>query len=168
MARKSVRWLPIPGYEGRYDVSDEGDVWSSARGGRYIKTPAGSCGYPQFMACIGGARRTMRVHVAVLLAFHGPRPEGMEARHINGVKADNRAENLLWGTRVENAADKVLHGVVARGEHHGISVLTQDVVHRIRSLSELGLSQRQIASRVGFSRSSVRDVVKGKTWGWLT
>lgn len=42
------------------------------------------------------------VHHAVLEAWVGPRPEGMECDHINGDSLDNRLENLEWVTHQEN------------------------------------------------------------------
>ncbi len=53
---------------------------------------------------------TMFAHRAVLLAFVGPCPEGMEACHNNGDPLDNRVENLRWDTRSNNTLDKVAHG----------------------------------------------------------
>lgn len=52
----------------------------------------------------------MYVHTAVLLAFVGERPEGLEACHNNGIPSDNRLENLRWDTRSSNRRDTILHG----------------------------------------------------------
>lgn len=46
------------------------------------------------------------VHVAVALAFHGPRPfEGALVRHWDDDPTNNRPSNLCWGTRLDNADD---------------------------------------------------------------
>ena len=50
------------------------------------------------------------VHELVLLAFVGAKPPKHECRHLNGDPADNRLENLAWGTRSENIKDAVAHG----------------------------------------------------------
>jgi hypothetical protein len=49
------------------------------------------------------------IHGAVLEAFVGPRPEGMEACHNNGNPAANRLENLRWDTHAGTVADVHLH-----------------------------------------------------------
>ena len=54
------------------------------------------------------------VHAFVLRAFRGLRPAGMVARHLNGIKTDNRLGNLKWGTPGENRDDMFRHGK-ARG-----------------------------------------------------
>lgn len=112
------RWLPIDGYEGVYEVSDQGRVRSLDRvthDGKHLRgqilapfrMPSGHIRYG-----LGryGKSRTVKAHRLVLIAFVGPPPEGMEALHRNGNPADNRLENLRWGTKSENAHDAVRHG----------------------------------------------------------
>lgn len=54
------------------------------------------------------------VHRLVLEAFVGPRPDGMECRHLDGDPANNRLANLAWGSPVENASDRKRHQVERR------------------------------------------------------
>lgn len=112
------RWLPIPGYEGRYDVSDQGRVrswllWHGDTGPRVIsQNHTGS--RQQYLAVslwhANGTRRTATVHRLVGEAFIGPRPDGLDTRHLNGNSEDNRIENLTYGTKRENQADSIRHG----------------------------------------------------------
>lgn len=112
------RWLPVPGYEGLYEVSDEGRVRSldkiNARGRRWkgrILTPAYMPrGYRTVSMWRDGKQKTALVHRLVLFAFAGPQPDGMEALHGNGNPNDNRAVNLRWGTHSENQRDQIAHG----------------------------------------------------------
>jgi hypothetical protein len=54
--------------------------------------------------------RQRYVHDMVLETFVGPCPEGMEARHLNGVASDNRVANLEWSTHAVNMRDMLIHG----------------------------------------------------------
>jgi hypothetical protein len=55
--------------------------------------------------------RTVRIHQLVLLAFVGPKPPGMQTRHLDGDKTNNRLTNLVYGTPSENQRDNVRLGV---------------------------------------------------------
>src|SRR5699024_9726058 len=63
-----------------------------------------------------GVAYRYRVHVLVLETFTGPRPEGLEARHLNGNPGDNRVGNLEWNTHSVNMLDKARHGTF-RNQH---------------------------------------------------
>lgn len=55
-------------------------------------------------------RKRRRIHILVLEAFVGPRPEGMLGLHRDDDKSNNAVENLYWGTYSDNAADAVRNG----------------------------------------------------------
>ena len=117
------RWLPVPGWEGLYEVSDQGRVRSVDR---WISYPNGSrrLHFGQLLvpqtakrtehvtvSLARNSRITRRsVHLLVMLAFVGPRPDGMDVCHDNGDPADNRLSNLRYGTHSENMYDAVRHG----------------------------------------------------------
>jgi hypothetical protein len=105
-------WRPVVGYERLYEVSSLGRVRSLPRNGTpggVRKLSAGANGYLA-LVLFDGRRRHLAVHGLVARAFHGPPEPGQECRHLNGDPTDNRAENLAWGTSLENKADMVAHG----------------------------------------------------------
>lgn len=76
-----------------------------------------STGYRSVCLSRDGLRRNFYVHELVLVAFVGPRPSpDHEVLHGNGVRDDNRLENLRWGTVQENADDRRRHGRVPSGD----------------------------------------------------
>ena len=120
-------WLPIPGYEGRYEVSSHARVRSLDRitirsdgrtqrnKGRVLRQTLSSAGgYPVVAMSSNGYAGPRYVHHLVALAFHGPRPAGLEVRHLNGIAADCLPGNLAWGTHAENQQDQLRHGTNAR------------------------------------------------------
>lgn len=98
----------IPGYPG-YQASAGGRVWS-AKTSRYLKPQADKGGYLIIAPSVDGKARPSRVHRLIALAYLGPCPPGMEVRHLNGAPADNRVENLAYGTHLENMADMRAQG----------------------------------------------------------
>ena len=115
------RWLPVPGYEGYYEVSDHGNVRSVdrmvprgdhmlTRRGRVLAPVDNGHGYPRVQLGRYGKYDFQQVHRLVLQAFVGPCPDGMEACHNDGDRSDARLSNLRWDTRSSNQFDRRLHG----------------------------------------------------------
>ena len=104
---------PIPGFEGRYTVTEDGVVASYVRSTpRIMKVRIAKDGYPVVSLAPGdGSKaRWFRLHRLVLLAFVGPCPEGMEGRHRDGNPLHCALTNLSWSTHGENLRDKRSHG----------------------------------------------------------
>lgn len=99
----------IPGFEGRYRVSSHGQV-TNVRSGRTLKHFVDNWGYLRVDLFVDGKRHARRVHVLVATAFIGPRPDGLEIRHLDGVRTNCDLGNLAYGTRSENRYDEVAHG----------------------------------------------------------
>jgi len=114
------RWLPIPGYEGLYDVSDQGRVrswhpWHGTPVPRVLALnltgPKGPRRYLGAILCDKTSARSMKkAHLLVLLAFVGPRPADLQARHLDSNSTNNALTNLIYGTGTENTLDKIAHG----------------------------------------------------------
>lgn len=102
-------WRPVVRFEGKYDVSDHGRVWSHRRQ-RMLALTETPLGYVVVCLSQPPARLTRKVHRLVLEAFVGPCPEGMETRHLDGDRRHNQLTNLMWGTPLENGADRIAHG----------------------------------------------------------
>ena len=96
-----------------YQISKSGVVLGkngkALRARPKVSARTGNLPYLSVALYTEGVRHELMVHHLVLEAFVGPRPEGHEARHLNGNCQDNRLKNLQWGTPEENAADKVKH-----------------------------------------------------------
>lgn len=152
-------WQCVPGFEGMYEVSSRGRVWSN-RSRRLLTLSVANTGYHQ-VNLRGSVRH---VHRLVLEAFVGPCPFGCEGCHGNGIRTDNRLENLRWGTRKENMQDASKHGTTNRGERCPTSKLTRQDVLAIRAAAG---TQQEIAARFGVTREHVRDIRAGRRWGWF-
>lgn len=116
------KWLPVVGFEQAYEVSDHGNVRSidrvNTRGfrmkGKQLTLKTDAYGYKAVTLSWGNKPHTRKVHHLVLEAFVGPRVEGSECLHADGVRDNNHVSNLRWGTHLENEADKAAHGTHPR------------------------------------------------------
>src|SRR5207245_2301179 len=122
------RWLPVPGWEGFYEVSDLGRVRRSPRtvhrrDGRTRRVPGGilrvtgdphNYGRVYVSLCRNGEQYKTSVAHMVLLAFVGSCPEGMEGCHSDGNAGNDQLVNLRWDTHIANVQDAIRHGTHGR------------------------------------------------------
>ena len=98
-------WLPVVGYEGEYEVSDQGRVASLKTHGRMILKQQLVARYMTVGLWKGGKLKRHKVHRLVLEAFEGECPPDCESRHGLAGRLINTRANLSWGTKAENMAD---------------------------------------------------------------
>ncbi|WP_040828884.1 NUMOD4 motif-containing HNH endonuclease [Nocardia jiangxiensis] len=111
VAETKERWRSVPGANGTYAVSSLGRVCSLRRRRVHVMSAnTVKSGYRRLSLVVNGRSRSYMVHRLVLLAFVGPPPPGTECCHFDGNPANNRLDNLRWGTRSENMRDRVRHG----------------------------------------------------------
>ena len=101
---KTEVWKDIPGYIGKYQVSDRGRIRSRTSGRwKLRKLHDNTAGY-KFISLYKGGRKLVLVHQIVAVMFIGaPYNPGRVVHHKNGKRDDNRAENLEWVTLSENS-----------------------------------------------------------------
>lgn len=113
----------------------------------------------------GTHRGDLLVHRLVMLAFVGLCPPGQEVLHGPGRELDNRLVNLKYGTHSENTLDKYRDGTDNGGENCYCAILRWEQVREIRRLrTEQHLLHRELAARFGVSETTIRKIVRGKTW----
>lgn len=167
------QWRDIPGFNGIYQISDNGRIKRAiacATGGTYagrlMNPKIDRFGY--YRTCIRspitGRAKCVRPHVAVLEAFIGPRPKDYDASHLNGIKTDNRLENLCWETSSENHRRKFSHGTLVHGEKHKCSKLKTEQVIEIRHRVANGERKARVAREYGVSNTLIGYIVSGRAW----
>lgn len=171
MGEIEERWLPVPGYEGWYEVSDRGSVCSLPRAttrGKRLKPQLGTKGYRQVGLSKYGSVTICRVSRLVLLAFRGPCPAGCEACHGPAGKTDDSLVNLYWGTPARNQHDRIRDGTDNQGERGPNSRLTEAIVLECRRRYAAGETQTALALEFGISSGAMCQAIHGRTWAHLT
>ena len=178
MENKKIEiWKDIPGYEGRYQVSDEGRVRSVdreipvlSRSGALMhrkyrskilspgRIPSG-----HLTVALGHGANGTTVHSLVMLAFVGPCPPGMEVCHIDLNPTNNALTNLRYDTRSANLIDEYQVDRGARAK------LTVEQVREIRDCLERGGrgTGAELARRYNVSHSAISAIKKGRSFRWL-
>ena len=167
MTDEHEEWRAIDGWP--YEVSNLGRV----RRGPGDKIGPGRLVRPVREYVRVGLRRPGKkgiypVHLLVAGAFLCPRPDGHNANHKDGDKANNRADNLEWLTRNENQRHAYSLGLVRRGAGHGRAKLTDEQVREIRrGYQGRWGEQTTLARRYGVSQSLVAKVLAAEVWTHL-
>ncbi len=152
---------PVPGWLG-YMAGADGHVYSLKRWRgcsiRRLAPALDKYGYYRVTLTKNQHSTAKNVHRIICTAFHGEqRNRQHQVRHLDGNKANNRPENLKWGTAKENADDRERHGRTARGESHGKSHLTDVDVRCSAHLVKRGLPLVIIAAHIGSSPEALRS-----------
>lgn len=162
------RWLPVPGFEGYYEVSDLGNVRSIPRykcpGCTLKPRPLPRSGYMQVSFSVNGVIAMQYVHRLVAAAFIGPCPAGQEVLHDDDNPANNALDNLKYGTHRKNQADMAERGRSSLGELHGASVLTNQDAAAIRWLWERGERITDLAIRFRASKPVISRIISNHAY----
>ncbi len=157
-------WRDIEeGYEEHYQVSNFGRVKSFHKGERILKPGLTGRGYLGVNLWLDGKVKNCKVYRLVAQTFI-PNPESKrEVNHINGIKADNRVENLEWVTPSENMRHALQTGLQLSGEDCSWAKLTNEQVLYIRENPD-GLTNMELATKFAVCHQLISQVQLGKVF----
>ena len=154
-------WRDIEGYEGLYQVSDQGRVkslgrkWSKSE--RTLKPVVRHDGYVVVNLYSGGERKMFKVHRLVCEAFHENPDNKPQVNHINEDKADNRACNLEWATARENSNFGTRTERLGKAQSKPVAQYAQD-----GELIKIWPSAREAERQTGFGHGYICQSANGK------
>lgn len=109
----------IAGYEGRYEISNDGMVWSLISG-KYLKPFVNNSGYELVRLSKNGKEKHHLVHRLVAATFLKPDKNRPYVNHKDRNKLNNEYTNLEWVSFGENIEHAVRGGNYGRKPIHDI------------------------------------------------
>lgn len=169
-------WKKIKDYE-NYEVSNFGNVrsldhycvgrnGSGKQTGRVLKPQKCIKGYLRVSLSKNKVKFTTGVHRLVALSFIPNIENKPQVNHINGIKNDNRVENLEWCTNQENQIHAVKNNLTKyniNDKHHN-SKLTNEEVKTARRMHELGWDNLTLSRHYNISATAMSKILRNKTY----
>ncbi len=169
-------WLPVPLYEGLYEVSDRGRVRSldrevphsrygtQQRKGKILRPQTGYGGYIVVQLHQESNKHTQAVHTLVLTTFISPRPTNYECNHIDGDITNNRLLNLEWVTHQRNIqhAHEIGLSTGHKGEKNGRAKLSNEQIKQIRKSKNI--SSPELAKQFQVTRHTIWKIRNNQSW----
>lgn len=153
-----ARIKAIKGYEGLYEVSESGVIYSlnygRAKGKRLPLKPKFSNNYHKVSLMKDKIETQVYVHRLVISTFIKNPENKLTVNHINGIKTDNRLCNLEWATHSEN-------------QSHGFKTLKRRSANRVSQISKNGdvvktyCSCSEASRATGIDSTSIVKASKG-------
>lgn len=157
MFRIGQLWRDVDGYEGLYQVSIYGEVFST-RSNLILKGSPIPSGYLTVALHKNGKQHTKSIHRLVAVA-HIPNHEMKPSiNHIDSNRTNNCAGNLEWCTPAENTQHGVTHGNIKGCPR----ALTDKQADQIRSRYWYsGHRMLDLADEYEVSKTTIKNVLRG-------
>jgi hypothetical protein len=112
-----------------------------------------------------GKEYRMRVHRLVAECYLPPKPfKEAVVRHLDGNSLNNWHWNLAWGSRQDDANDRMLLGTTPKGSRNGSAKLREEDVIEMRRRYWHGDGTSKLSDEFGISQRHARDVIFGRNW----
>jgi NUMOD4 motif. len=170
-------WIDVKGYEGLYQVSNQGRVKTFGReyelsknniikyDESLLKPFDDPKGYHRVKLYKNKEHHTIKLHRLVALHFIPNTDNKPQVNHIDGNKKNNYFNNLEWCTNKENSIHRDNFGLqkILEGSKNGMSKLTENQVSEIKKLL-LSKKQNEIARIYNVSVYIINRIALNKTW----
>ena len=183
MANEIEIWRGVEGFEDYYEVSNKSRVRSLDRvivysngstrnhKGDVLKPMQPKNQYPYICIRINGSKINKYIHRLVAIAFIPNPYNKQQVNHINGIKNDNRIENLEWCTPSENGLHAYKNNLSnpLNGSKAPWSILDEEKVLAVKRLFRMNKNfhRGNTAAKLGVNINTIVSIIKNRNWNYL-
>lgn len=161
-----------PEYAKRYSITRDGRIFCRGQRKAWLILSVDKrrgAGYLTAGLFDGVSYKRYRVHRLVATVFLDNPRNLPQVNHINGIKTDNRVENLEWCTGSENRkhAFRIGLSTPTTGEKNGMAKLNKAQVMAMREMKNNGASRKYLANLFSIDPAAVSNIINLKRWGHI-
>lgn len=163
-------WKFIKNYENRYMISDLGNIKSLKKlhrnSEKILKPVIQTGGYCAIDLGNGKKIKRFLIHRLVAENFIENPLNKKQVNHINGIKNDNKLNNLEWVTASENQKHSILIGLrTTKGiKNSQCKIKETDVLKILKDKR----NYKKISLEYKISISTISDIKRGYSWTHIT
>lgn len=146
-------------FDGKYEVADDGRIFSNVGKRKEMKGKITECGYRMIVLNVNGKKLYPLLHRLVAEAFIPNSNNLPEVNHKDGNKLNNNVDNLEWVTTKQNLIHARDNGMLTTTK------INMDTANEIRELYKTKkYSQRELGKLFGLKHTQIGYIIQNKRW----
>lgn len=151
------KYIVLQGFYDCYAISNKGNL-KNLRTNHILKPSTNKDGYKSVLLSKNGKKMSIRIHRLVALYFLENPNKYPDVNHKNGIKDDNRVENLEWCSKSMNMRHAYDTGLIKGNKNKEILVFDKDTKEHLFTFESVS----QCSKMLNLNDSPIYRVLKGK------
>jgi predicted P-loop ATPase len=150
----------------RYNIDKDGNVVNK-KTKKQIRPQDNGKGYKKVTLTINSKQIQRYIHRLVASIYLSNENGYNQVNHINGIKNDNRVENLEWCTNSLNQIHAQKTHLKSNGNELWNGKFSKEQIAKIKEMKSNGILQYKIAEIMGTTKGTISEILSGKRYKYI-